>query len=181
MNESFEKLVFIIGCPRSGTTKLAELLNNHPDIFCSSETHFFNTNWGFSFLSKSFFELTKDVNDVMEAHISGDNEIFKPYVEDLLMPDKTSVFLHIFKNIYKLINKTTNIKSKVYLSVINTEGPKASFYEILQQPLDMNFDVNVYADIMFKVNDLKKLIDINTYENNPHIQSLLCIDAIKNI
>jgi hypothetical protein len=72
MNESFEKLVFIIGCPRSGTTKLAELLNNHPDIFCSSETHFFNTNWGFSFLSKSFFELTKDVNDEQLHHLLKD-------------------------------------------------------------------------------------------------------------
>lgn len=63
MNESFEKLIFIIGCPRSGTTKISELLNKHPDIFCSSETHFFNTYWGLSSASNSFFQLINNIND----------------------------------------------------------------------------------------------------------------------
>jgi hypothetical protein len=63
MNRSFEKLVFVVGCPRSGTTKLTELLNNHPEILGSSETHFFNINWGFSFLSNSFIDLLKDISE----------------------------------------------------------------------------------------------------------------------
>ena len=63
MNGSFEKLVFVVGCPRSGTTKLTELLNNHPEIFGSSETHFFNINWGFSFLNNSSIDLLKDISE----------------------------------------------------------------------------------------------------------------------
>jgi hypothetical protein len=63
MNGSFEKLVFVVGCPRSGTTKLTELLNSHPEIFGSSETHFFNINWGFSFLNNSSIDLLKDISE----------------------------------------------------------------------------------------------------------------------
>jgi DNA repair protein RadA len=63
MNRSFEKLVFVVGCPRSGTTKLTELLNSHPEIFGSSETHFFNINWGFSFLNNSSIDLLKNISE----------------------------------------------------------------------------------------------------------------------
>lgn len=34
--------IFIVGCPRSGTTILAALLNLHTDIAAATETHFFN-------------------------------------------------------------------------------------------------------------------------------------------
>ena len=63
MNGSFKKLVFVVGCPRSGTTKLTELLNSHPEIFGSSETHFFNIDWGFSFLNNSSIDLLKDISE----------------------------------------------------------------------------------------------------------------------
>lgn len=39
------RLIFVVGCPRSGTTKLTEIINKHSKIQCSSETHFFNINW----------------------------------------------------------------------------------------------------------------------------------------
>jgi hypothetical protein len=34
--------IFIVGCPRSGTTKLAAILNRHTHIASATETHFFN-------------------------------------------------------------------------------------------------------------------------------------------
>lgn len=36
------KPIFIVGCPRSGTTILASLLNSHSEIAAATETHFFN-------------------------------------------------------------------------------------------------------------------------------------------
>lgn len=72
MNESFKKLIFIIGCPRSGTTKLAELLSNHPDIFVSSETHFFNINWGFQSHNNSLLKLIRDISNEQLHHLLED-------------------------------------------------------------------------------------------------------------
>lgn len=34
--------VFVVGCPRSGTTLLQEILNRHPDLAIGPETHFFS-------------------------------------------------------------------------------------------------------------------------------------------
>jgi hypothetical protein len=42
MLSAVEKPIFIVACPRSGTTILATLLNSHPQICASTETHFFN-------------------------------------------------------------------------------------------------------------------------------------------
>ncbi len=33
--------IFVVGCPRSGTTLIQELLGMHPDIYTCKETHFF--------------------------------------------------------------------------------------------------------------------------------------------
>lgn len=63
MDGVFDKLVFVVGCPRSGTTKLTEILANHPQVFCSSETHFFNTNWGFVALSSEFYDAINEITE----------------------------------------------------------------------------------------------------------------------
>jgi hypothetical protein len=42
MNLDLEKPIFIVGCPRSGTTKLAAILNKHSKLASATETHFFN-------------------------------------------------------------------------------------------------------------------------------------------
>jgi Sulfotransferase family len=40
--QKLDNPIFIIGCPRSGTTKLASILNRHSLIASATETHFFN-------------------------------------------------------------------------------------------------------------------------------------------
>ena len=42
--------IFIVGCPRSGTTILASILNRHSQIASATETHFFN------FISKNNYD-----------------------------------------------------------------------------------------------------------------------------
>lgn len=60
--------IFIVGCPRSGSTALASILNKHPNIATSSETHFFN----YLKFTKSFREGTE--NEFTENVI---NELLK--------------------------------------------------------------------------------------------------------
>ena len=38
-------VVFVVGCPRSGTTLVQQLLNAHPDIRIGPETHFIHRFW----------------------------------------------------------------------------------------------------------------------------------------
>lgn len=45
MSHPFRSLTFIVGCPRSGTTLLRNLLNAHSDISIARETHFFPDIW----------------------------------------------------------------------------------------------------------------------------------------
>jgi hypothetical protein len=40
VDPSLERPIFVIGCPRSGTTLLRLMLDSHPRISCGEETHF---------------------------------------------------------------------------------------------------------------------------------------------
>ena len=46
MQANTRKPVFIVGCPRSGTTLLQQMLDAHPDIAIAPETHFMQLFWG---------------------------------------------------------------------------------------------------------------------------------------
>jgi glycosyltransferase involved in cell wall biosynthesis len=46
-------IFFVVGHPKSGTTWLSKILNNHPEISCKYEGHFFNRNDGYNTLSNS--------------------------------------------------------------------------------------------------------------------------------
>lgn len=39
---NYMKRIMIVGCPRSGTTLLQQLIGGHPDIFTTKETHYFD-------------------------------------------------------------------------------------------------------------------------------------------
>lgn len=41
-----KKTIFIVGCPRSGTTLLQQMLDAHPDVAIAPETHFMRLFWG---------------------------------------------------------------------------------------------------------------------------------------
>ena len=40
-----EKMLFVVGNSRSGTTMMGRILGNHPDVFTFGELHFFGQLW----------------------------------------------------------------------------------------------------------------------------------------
>jgi hypothetical protein len=61
---------FIVGCPRSGTTMLRDLLRRHPRLECPEETHFFR--WADPFGSPRYDEVY-DTMDVFRRHHEADH------------------------------------------------------------------------------------------------------------
>ncbi len=78
-----ENPIFIVGCPRSGTTVLASILNRHSKIASATETHFFN------FVSKNnydwkHFDLNTFKRLLEESRISDFTSLIKAEEETLI-------------------------------------------------------------------------------------------------
>lgn len=56
---------FILGCPRSGSTLLRNLLRMHPGLSCPEETHFFR--WPFAFAGADFNKIQQN-NPTLAEH-----------------------------------------------------------------------------------------------------------------
>ena len=56
---------FIVGCVRSGTTILREILRQHPNLECPEETHFFR--WAFPF-SSNRYDMAYGQSKVLARH-----------------------------------------------------------------------------------------------------------------
>lgn len=53
------KPIFLVGCPRSGTTLLQQMLDAHPDVAIAPETHFIRNFW---LKREQYGDLTNDAN-----------------------------------------------------------------------------------------------------------------------
>ena len=58
-NQKIERAIFIVGCPRSGTTLLQQMLDAHPEIAVAPETHFMRLFWK---SRNDYGDLTKEHN-----------------------------------------------------------------------------------------------------------------------
>ena len=71
MSKATEKPIFIVGCPRSGTTILAAILNAHPEIATATETHFFNyiskqKKYNWKNFTEKYFEMLLDESRIVD-------------------------------------------------------------------------------------------------------------------
>ncbi|MCE2928428.1 MAG: sulfotransferase [Candidatus Caenarcaniphilales bacterium] len=110
--QELQKPIFIVGCPRSGTTILASLLNNHSQIASATEMHFFNYiskqkkyNWGK--LDKQSLTMLLDESRIIDFCTHGNLD--KNTLLDALLAapstDKKTIFTILANNFIASKNK----------------------------------------------------------------------------
>ena len=138
------KKIFIVGCPRSGTTLLQQMLDAHPDIAIAPETHFMRHFWE---RRDDYGDLNQDVN---YRHLLEDITAIPEFTEmGLSTPDFLEVSWNrerSYANLFNLIlehfaeqrgvevvgEKTPN--HLLYMSEIKQFFPSACFIHIIRDP-----------------------------------------------
>lgn len=132
---------FIIGCVRSGTTMLRDLLRLHPNLAAPEETHFYR--WSEPFGTKGQTDVLTG-NRVLKKHrqldsisedefkglVQGSNsraELYKRYME-----------LYVAKNKPKARRWFDKTPQNIYgAAMVASEFPGAKFVHIVRNPLDV--------------------------------------------
>lgn len=117
--------IFIIGCPRSGTTLLRVILDSHPNICCGPETH-----------------IVKIMKESREKILKNWN-MLKPYgINKKKIDKKISEILTIFTNNYMKIKKKERWAEKTpdnifYLNIIDKLFPDCLFINVIRDGRDV--------------------------------------------
>lgn len=144
--------IFVVGCPRSGTTLLQGLLNTHPDVTSFTESHFFD--FGIKQpKSGPFYYVRKNAKEFVFSFLS-ENSIDKKLSNIILnqMPpqpiiagkgvnDWSKYFLFILDTIalnrkkHNWVEKTPDHLNRIAL--ISKICPKAHFLHIIRNGKDV--------------------------------------------
>lgn len=155
---------FILGCVRSGTTLLRDLLRNNPRFACAEETHFFR--WGDPFATPKFIGLLRS-NPVLQAHRRLDGISEAEFEQMLLATTSRSELQHRYMTEFVRRNKPTaqrwfdKTPQNVYGALlIATTMPFAKFVHIVRDP------VNVAASLRLgRVMQVERIVGAVNYWN----------------
>ena len=132
---------FIVGCVRSGTTLLRDLLRLHANLACPEETHYFR--WDDPFGTEAFQNRTMRSSLLMKHR--GIDGITEQQMEDLfVVANSRGELLEMYMNRYlRAIGKTgarwfDKTPQHVYgLMLLSSYFPNAKFISIHRDPLNV--------------------------------------------
>lgn len=184
---------FILGCVRSGTTLLRNILKSHPNLICPEETHFFR--WNDPFASGDYTHINKNVETLkMHRSMDGvDESDFQHVLEKSV--DRKDLMLNYCELFAQVQGQTSSrcfdkSPQNVYgLPLIKAQFPDAKIIHIVRNPLNVVSSLkrgrgllpqsitgatNFWKEAIQIINTMKPLLSNNLYEikyekltNNP--------------
>jgi hypothetical protein len=127
-----EVFISIVGCPRSGTTLLRNMLNSHPDIFIFPQTQFFNKIWG----SRRLVNFKKSRKQMLNI-IAEDRAVLRSKV-DMFSSDNLSRerFDNFYVEYIDLIQDNNDLQKRIL-------GDKTPRHIFFQRKIKENLNRNV--------------------------------------
>ena len=130
-----ENLIFLVGCPRSGTTHLQKLISAHPEVYTGRETHFFD-------LIGPLFE---NWQEKFKGYREGSLDFFGMacYFEE---EELYTLLRKFIENVYDQMKGSNNKKPifldktpshALYIHHIHSLLPKARFIHIIRDARDV--------------------------------------------
>ncbi|AFY79482.1 MAG: sulfotransferase [Hydrococcus sp. C42_A2020_068] len=144
METNTKSPIFIVGCPRSGTTLLQQMLDAHPDIAIAPETHFIRN---FYLKRETYGDLTQDVNycrlieDIVALPVFLEMGLNAEYFREAAWKIERS-YAAIFNLILQQFAYTKNARivgektpnHLLYMSILEQFFPTARFIHIIRDP-----------------------------------------------
>jgi len=167
---------FIVGCVRSGTTMLRDVLRQHPNLECPEETHFFR--WADSFGTKRYdmvYTQNKLITQQQEMDGFSKDEFMDIYRSSLTRRELMDSYMQTY--LKKLGNADARWFDKtpqhVYgLFLIKKAYPDAKFVHICRNPL------NVTASLLKgQVMPKQSMIGAINFWN----EAMILLDAFKKV
>jgi len=147
---------FILGCVRSGTTMLRDVLRAHPNLACPEETHFFR--WASPFGTPEYIKACAE-SAVLKKHRAMDGiseEEFKKLLQtSRSRPQLMRRYMELFmgRNKPQATRWFDKTPQNVYgAAMIFDVFPKAKFVHIVRNPLDVVASLKLGRQM--KVDDL---------------------------
>ncbi len=174
---------FILGCVRSGTTLLRDILKSHPNLICPQETHIFR--WAEPFATTDYTHVNLNA-ETLQLHRKMDN-VNEADFQQIMHKSKDKGdfmlnYLQHFKKIHTQNDKRCFDKTpqNVYgLPLIMAFFPRAKIIHIHRNPLNvvaslkkgrgllpqtLTGAINFWKESLLIINTLKPLLKDNLYE-----------------
>ncbi|MEM9704521.1 MAG: sulfotransferase [Pseudomonadota bacterium] len=134
---------FIIGCVRSGTTLLRDVIASHPQLFCPNETHFFRYAEAYGtlayitpFMNRKIFKNHRDLDSISEEQFR-DEILLKSHSRGELMRRYADAYLSA-QNAPAGARWFDKTPQNVYGAfLIAHQFPEARFIHIVRNPLNV--------------------------------------------